>query len=260
MQCPECGHTPKPEDNADPARCPECGIYYHKALARRLREAEALNAKPAPKARPGVSKIPLLLLGCVVIVVGLGFGWVKYQEGKAIEMAKPGIKIATAYVMQQLGYHGESTNVTFAEYFEKAKLGVDEIDKEIIRLTSADAGYGEEDLALALEYMRASRDTLRDMSRLMRANMSISIAEKAVSRAREEKLENSNPYMYEALKKSELRALDEQLEELTKLAEANESLKKNAVQLLDVRSRAAARFGEDLTVPASKLSSLKVNE
>lgn len=43
MQCPECGHTPTPEEQADPTRCPACGIYYHKALAAQVRKLEAEN-------------------------------------------------------------------------------------------------------------------------------------------------------------------------------------------------------------------------
>ena len=45
MQCPECNYIPKPEDNADPARCPSCGLYYHKVMAKKLREAETGRAK-----------------------------------------------------------------------------------------------------------------------------------------------------------------------------------------------------------------------
>lgn len=43
MRCPECGHTPTPEEHADPTRCPACGIYYHKALAAQVRKLEAEN-------------------------------------------------------------------------------------------------------------------------------------------------------------------------------------------------------------------------
>ncbi|MNZ68676.1 hypothetical protein D3C78_869460 [compost metagenome] len=45
MQCPECNHTPAPSEQPDPARCPSCGLYYHKAMAKKLRETEAARAK-----------------------------------------------------------------------------------------------------------------------------------------------------------------------------------------------------------------------
>lgn len=50
MQCPECGHTPTAGEQADPTRCPECGIYYHKALQARVRELEEekLHAASTP--------------------------------------------------------------------------------------------------------------------------------------------------------------------------------------------------------------------
>lgn len=40
MQCPECGHTPAAGEQTDPTRCPECGIYYHKALQARVQQLE----------------------------------------------------------------------------------------------------------------------------------------------------------------------------------------------------------------------------
>ncbi|MDH1011987.1 hypothetical protein N5J43_16970 [Pseudomonas nicosulfuronedens] len=45
MQCPECGHSPAAGDQVDPTRCPECGIYYHKALAAQVRKLEAEGAR-----------------------------------------------------------------------------------------------------------------------------------------------------------------------------------------------------------------------
>lgn len=42
MQCPECGHTPLAGNQPDPSRCPECGLFYHKASElRRAREQKA---------------------------------------------------------------------------------------------------------------------------------------------------------------------------------------------------------------------------
>ncbi|MCJ1887422.1 hypothetical protein LNN38_21355 [Pseudomonas sp. LA21] len=45
MQCPDCGHAPAASEQADPSRCPSCGIYYHKALAAKVRQLEATNAQ-----------------------------------------------------------------------------------------------------------------------------------------------------------------------------------------------------------------------
>lgn len=88
MKCPECGHIPRPEDNADPARCPACGLYYHKAMAKKLSEAEAGRAKAeealaqrnAP-ARPAMSNSVREALGgnqgasaVVVVDLNMSFG------------------------------------------------------------------------------------------------------------------------------------------------------------------------------------------
>lgn len=42
MQCPECNHIPLAGSQPDPNRCPDCGIFYQKAIEqRRLREQQA---------------------------------------------------------------------------------------------------------------------------------------------------------------------------------------------------------------------------
>jgi hypothetical protein len=42
MQCPECHHIPLAGSQPDPSRCPECGIFYQKAVElRRAREQQA---------------------------------------------------------------------------------------------------------------------------------------------------------------------------------------------------------------------------
>ncbi|MFZ5959852.1 hypothetical protein ACOXVJ_20315 [Pseudomonas knackmussii] len=91
MQCPECGHTPTPEEQADPTRCPACGIYYHKALAAQVRKLEAENqekerllsqgqAKPAApqKAQPQVVRNASALYPgakpVVVLDINMSFG------------------------------------------------------------------------------------------------------------------------------------------------------------------------------------------
>ena len=42
MQCPECNHIPLAGSQPDETRCPECGIFYQKAVEmRRVREQQA---------------------------------------------------------------------------------------------------------------------------------------------------------------------------------------------------------------------------
>lgn len=43
MQCPNCEHTNTTEAFGEPAKCPECGVYYAKALANKNRK-ESLSA------------------------------------------------------------------------------------------------------------------------------------------------------------------------------------------------------------------------
>lgn len=47
MQCPSCNHDAPQIEFGDPLRCPACGAYYEKALALKLRKAEAAPT-PAP--------------------------------------------------------------------------------------------------------------------------------------------------------------------------------------------------------------------
>lgn len=53
MQCPACNKESDPSAYGDPAKCPECGVFYEKALALKQRrlaaeEAAAEAAKPKP--------------------------------------------------------------------------------------------------------------------------------------------------------------------------------------------------------------------
>jgi predicted nucleic acid-binding Zn-ribbon protein len=42
MQCPECNHIPLAGNQPDQSRCPECGIYYQKAIElRRSRDQQS---------------------------------------------------------------------------------------------------------------------------------------------------------------------------------------------------------------------------
>jgi ssDNA-binding Zn-finger/Zn-ribbon topoisomerase 1 len=53
MQCPNCQHEGPQEAFGDPARCPECGVYYAKALAhqQRMERAKHVAATPPTPAR-----------------------------------------------------------------------------------------------------------------------------------------------------------------------------------------------------------------
>lgn len=53
MQCPACNKESDPSAYGEPAKCPECGVFYEKALALKQRrlaaeEAAAEAAKPKP--------------------------------------------------------------------------------------------------------------------------------------------------------------------------------------------------------------------
>ena len=53
MQCPECNHIPLAGTQPDPDRCPECGIFYQKALKMRHATGGFTQSKPAAEASPG---------------------------------------------------------------------------------------------------------------------------------------------------------------------------------------------------------------
>lgn len=48
MQCPSCEHLAPQADFGDPLRCPECGAFYRKALARLERKAGAVTNTGVP--------------------------------------------------------------------------------------------------------------------------------------------------------------------------------------------------------------------
>jgi hypothetical protein len=87
MQCPECNHIPLAGNQPDPSRCPECGIFYQKAIElRRVREqqlhqqaaAEAAAKKQAANAlSPAVRGAMADYKGAqpvVVLDVSMSFG------------------------------------------------------------------------------------------------------------------------------------------------------------------------------------------
>lgn len=56
MQCPACNKESDPSDYGDPARCPECGVFYEKALALKQRRLAAeADAAEAAKPKPSVT-------------------------------------------------------------------------------------------------------------------------------------------------------------------------------------------------------------
>lgn len=53
MQCPACNHEADPASYGQPAKCPECGVFYEKALALKQRLGaveEKVSEAPPPKA------------------------------------------------------------------------------------------------------------------------------------------------------------------------------------------------------------------
>ena len=45
MQCPSCEHQATDAEFGEPAKCPACGVYYHKALAHKERLARRDSAR-----------------------------------------------------------------------------------------------------------------------------------------------------------------------------------------------------------------------
>jgi len=50
MQCPECSHIPLAGNQPDPNRCPECGIFYQKAVEMRREREQAAQQQLAAEA------------------------------------------------------------------------------------------------------------------------------------------------------------------------------------------------------------------
>lgn len=49
MQCPNCEYVATEEAFGDPAKCPDCGVYYAKALANKIRKDNAEAARAAER-------------------------------------------------------------------------------------------------------------------------------------------------------------------------------------------------------------------
>lgn len=58
MQCPSCEHEAPAAEFGDPLRCPECGVFYEKALLLRHRQSSVAQASAPAKPAPVVSDVP----------------------------------------------------------------------------------------------------------------------------------------------------------------------------------------------------------
>lgn len=59
MQCPSCNHEAPAAEFGDPLRCPECGVFYEKALLLRHRQTSVQPQAAAPvKTAPVVGDVP----------------------------------------------------------------------------------------------------------------------------------------------------------------------------------------------------------
>lgn len=78
MQCPDCGHQAPVAHFGDPLRCPDCGIYYEKAIQLKA-QADASEQKipnspswAAPKASPASNGLSLKGF-LTILFLGVGF-------------------------------------------------------------------------------------------------------------------------------------------------------------------------------------------
>lgn len=267
MQCPACNHIPQPEESQDPARCPACGVYYHKVLAKKLKELE--DAKPSlelpysPKVEPDkktvsiLGKVVIAVFFAVLLVGGAATGWLKYSEYQNRLAARPAIKITSAYLSQMATYHASDSNITFGEYFDKAKTAIDEIDKKLIELNSLDLRYAKDDLSLAAEYMRQARELIRDMSALMRASMNVSSAEEKADKLRDERYDSDNEYIQAYAEKGYAKALDEQKEALEKAKKLIGSMESRTKSIVELNQKVSDRFGPDAALTLDDVERLK---
>lgn len=66
MQCPSCDHEAPQAAFGDPLRCPDCGAFYEKALALKVRQQIDAESKPAESPPPTAvrTQIPRGLVAC----------------------------------------------------------------------------------------------------------------------------------------------------------------------------------------------------
>lgn len=59
MQCPSCDHKAPQADFGEPLRCPDCGAFYEKALALKVRQQLNAESKPAESSAPAAASAPM---------------------------------------------------------------------------------------------------------------------------------------------------------------------------------------------------------
>ncbi|WP_440467119.1 hypothetical protein ACKI1H_29160 [Pseudomonas sp. YH-1] len=251
MQCPKCGYEPTlNEMQASPDSCTSCGVIYAK-LQGGKQEPEVVE-KHRGHSRGLAFWIAFLLLFCAV-GFGAKFGYDKYKENEVVSSARPSIKVTTAYLAQQIGYHKSDSSITFGEYFERASNAISEIDKLIINLNGIDSGIARDKIVLASRYMECVRETIRDMSAIMRASMRAESASAAAEDAHKESIETSNEYTAQYASARYLKSLEEKKKELDKILEVELSLTSRVSDLKNLSSEVSAVYGTDSVVAIEQL-------
>jgi hypothetical protein len=85
MQCPLCEHSADDSAFGNPAKCPSCGVYYEKLMARRRKaEAAKMNAVPDGDGRSDPPLSEKLMRGIISAKLAVEAG----REGRKGEEAR----------------------------------------------------------------------------------------------------------------------------------------------------------------------------
>lgn len=246
MQCPKCSYEPTlSETQASPDACPSCGVIYAKVGKGDQDPKESVGKNSSGRR---VYVWVVFFFVCFLAGIGAKFGYEKYQVSKAINAARPSVKITTAYMVQQIGLHESGSNITFGEYFERSKNAISEIDKLIIGLNGIDVSGARSELMVAEKYMETVRETIRDMSAVMRASMNASSASDIADEAYKESLDTSNEYTAAYEKDRYRKALDDQEKALKKILELKTSMRSRIAILKESANEVSGIYGKDSVV------------
>lgn len=197
-----------------------------------------------------------IIVGAALALAAIAgyFGYSAHQDKLAIDIARPAVKVATIYVTDFLENETKSSSITFGEYFKKSEDAVSEIDKKIIELRSLRSERNAAAIDEATKNMKIEQDLIRELSKYYRHTLAFSNASDRYDRASKALRVSTSSYEAEWRAKDARSAIDDKLEALGKMKEANESAYTLLGKVKDSQATMGKIFGQDILVPTAILN------
>lgn len=190
-------------------------------------------------------KVIVAIALALVVAIGGWVGWNKYQSGQETKAAAQSVQAASTKTERQLNARKED-GITFAEYFKRESLVMDDLDQEISGLQAREWGYAPGDRDSAIAFIEQCKAILRSDQAEARLMLEEQNAKNAVDSAKKDLDEaNSSASTEWALKRYD-RASQDRIEVLNNLIKNAKESKGKIEKLLASDEAVKSRFGQEV--------------